>query len=67
MSNDHEIKEMMDVVILPPGTTKPIVVDRIEVTLYYDDLFEDFNLTEESDKEMERIRVYHLNKLKKES
>jgi len=61
-----EIKEMMDVEILPPGSKTPKVVDRVEVTLYYSETFEDYNLTAESAKKLERIRLKHLGRLTRE-
>ena len=58
-----EIKEIMDVEIMPPGSKTPKVIDRVEVTLYYDTLFGDYNLTDESEKKFERIRLRHLDRL----
>ena len=54
-------KEMQDVVVLLPNTEKPTVVDRVEDELRWDVVFNDWNLTEESARKLEKIRINHLN------
>ena len=52
--------EMQDVIVLFPNDTKPTVVDRVEVELCWDLVFNGWNLTEESARKLETIRIKAL-------
>ena len=56
-------KERVDVEVLFPGDKKPTKVETgVQVTLEYDEVFADFNLTEESARKLDEIRAKHLGR-----
>jgi transcriptional regulator with XRE-family HTH domain len=56
-------KERVDVEVLFPGDQKPTKVETgVRVILEYDEVFEDFNLTQESARKLDEIRAKHLGR-----
>jgi DNA-binding transcriptional regulator YiaG len=56
-------KERVDVEVLFPGDKKPTKVETgVQVTLEYDEIFADFNLTDESARKLDEIRAKHLGR-----
>lgn len=53
-------KEMRDVIVLFPDDTEPTVVERVEVELHWNFVFDDWCLTEASNRQLEQIRVKAL-------
>ena len=56
-------KECTDVEVLFPGDKKPTKVETgVEVTLEYDEVFDDFVLSDESSRKLDEIRAKHLGR-----